>query len=113
MQQRLSGTGGAHLRDHGKVQPAYLCARRMVELTPDDADAWCAMAELAHIVGQREQARIGYDKYLAAHPDDAEVRHILTAPCAMKPHAGRALPDECIQQLYKKFSAFCESNMVL
>jgi predicted TPR repeat methyltransferase len=100
----------AHLREYGKIQPAYLCARRMVELAPDDAQAWCSMAELAHIVGQREQARIGYEKYLDAHPEDAEVRHILTALRDEAPPA--RVPDACIQQLYKKFSAFYESNMV-
>ena len=100
----------SHLRDYGKVQPAYLCARRVVELSPDDAEAWCAMAELAHIVGQREQARIGYEKYLQSNPEDAEVRHILTALRDEAPPA--RVPDACIQQLYKKFSAFYESNMV-
>ena len=99
-----------HLRDHGKVQTAYLCARRVVELAPQDMEAWCAMAELAHIVGQREQARIGYEKYLEANPEDAEVRHILTALRDETPPA--RVPDECIQQLYRKFSAFYESNMV-
>jgi predicted TPR repeat methyltransferase len=107
--ERLSELA-AHLREYGKIQPAYLCARRMVELAPDDAEAWCSMAELAHIVGQREQARIGYEKYLKSHPEDAEVRHILTA---LRDEATPArVPDECIQQLYKKFSAFYESNMV-
>jgi predicted TPR repeat methyltransferase len=100
----------SHLRDHGKIQTAYLCARRAVELAPDDAQAWCAMAELAHIVGQRLQARIGYEKYLESHPGDAEVRHILTALRDEAPPA--RVPDACIQQLYKKFSAFYESNMV-
>jgi predicted TPR repeat methyltransferase len=99
-----------HLRDHGKVQPAYLCARRVVELAPDDADAWCAVAELAHIVGQREQARLAYEKYLQSNPDDAEVRHILTALRDEAPPA--RVPDECIQQLYRKFSAFYEANMM-
>ena len=99
-----------HLREHGKVQPAYLCARRAVELSPDDGEAWCAMAELAHIVGQRDQARIGYEKYLESNPEDAEVRHILTALRDEAP-PGR-VPDACIQQLYRKFSAFYESNMV-
>jgi len=100
----------SHLRDHGKIQTAYLCARRAVELSPDDAEVWCAMAELAHIVGQRQQARIGYEKYLESHPDDAEVQHILTALRDEAPPA--RVPDACIQQLYKKFSAFYESNMV-
>ena len=100
----------AHLRDYGKVQPAYLCARRVVELAPDDANAWCAMAELAHIVGRRDEAREGYEKYLAGNPDDAEVRHILTALRDEAPPA--RVPDACIQQLYKKFSAFYEDNMV-
>lgn len=107
--QALSGFS-ARLRDHGKVQTAYLCARRVVELTPDDAEAWCAMAELAHIVGQREEARTGYEKYLESNPEDAEVRHILTALRDEAPPA--RVPDACIQQLYKKFSAFYESNML-
>jgi predicted TPR repeat methyltransferase len=100
----------ARLREHGKVQPAYLCARRVVELSPNDGEAWCAMAELAHIVGQRDQARSGYEKYLEGNPDDAEVRHILTALRDEAP-PGR-VPDQCIQQLYRKFSAFYENNMV-
>ena len=100
----------SHLRDNGRTQTAYLCARRAVELAPGDADAWCAMAELAHIVGQREQARIGYEKYLETHPDDAEVRHILTALRDEAPPA--RVPDACIQQLYRKFSHFYEANMV-
>jgi predicted TPR repeat methyltransferase len=105
----LSGLA-SHLRDYGKIQTAYLCARRVVELSPDDSEAWCAMAELAHIVGQRDQARIGYEKYLQSNPQDAEVRHILTALRDEAPPA--RVPDACIQQLYKKFSAFYESNMV-
>ena len=100
----------AHLRDNGRVQPAYLCAKRVVELAPDDSEAWCAMAELAHIVGKRKDARIGYEKSLEGSPDDAEVRHILTALRDEAPPA--RVPDECIQQLYKKFSAFYESNMI-
>jgi predicted TPR repeat methyltransferase len=100
----------ARLRENGKVQTAYLCARRVVELAPDNGEAWCAMAELAHIVGQREQARIGYEKYLQAFPQDAEVRHILTALRDEAPPA--RVPDECIRQLYSSFSAFYENNMV-
>lgn len=100
----------SHLRDYGKIQTAYLCAKRATELSPDDAEAWCAMAELAHIVGQRAQARAGYEKYLESNPHDAEVRHILTALRDEAPPA--RVPDACIQQLYKKFSAFYESNMV-
>ncbi|HWC62248.1 MAG TPA: methyltransferase [Rhizomicrobium sp.] len=100
----------ARLREHGKIQPAYLCARRVVELSPDDAEAWCAMAELAHIAGRRDQARIGYEKYLESNPSDAEVRHILTALRDEAP-PGR-VPDACIQQLYRNFSAFYENNMV-
>jgi predicted TPR repeat methyltransferase len=82
----------------------------VVELSPDDSEAWCAMAELAHIAGRRDQARIGYEKYLESNPGDAEVRHILTALRDEAP-PGR-VPDQCIQQLYKKFSAFYENNMV-
>src|SRR5262249_6683722 len=48
--------------------------------------------------------------YLKSNPDDAEVRHILTALRDEAP-PGR-VPDQCIRQLYQKFSAFYENNMV-
>ena len=76
--EELSKLAG-RLRANGKMQTAFLCQQRAAELSPDDADAWCTLGELAHIVGRRDQARIAYEKYLTFQPDDAEVRHILVA----------------------------------
>ena len=93
----------ARLRSNGKVQTAFLCLSRAVELTPDDAEAWCALAEVAHIVGHREEARRAYEKYFAVHPEDAEVEHILTALRDEPPPA--RVPDACIRHLYRNFRA--------
>src|SRR5579862_3346231 len=97
------------LRSHGKVQTAFICQKHATELAADDAEAWCDLGELAHIVGRREQARAAYEKYLEFEPGDAEVKHILVALRDETPPT--RVPDECIQQLYKRFSNFYESNM--
>jgi predicted TPR repeat methyltransferase len=97
------------LRDRGKVQTAFLCQQKAVELAPDDSDAWYELGELAHIVGRRGEARAAYERYLEFHPEDAEIRHILVA---LKDEAPPPrVPNECIQQLYQRFSSFYESNV--
>jgi predicted TPR repeat methyltransferase len=98
------------LRSHGKVQTAFLCRQRAVELAPDDAEAWCQFGDIAHIAGRRADARIAYERYLEMRPDDAEIRHIVSA-LRDEPPPPR-VPDSCILQLYQRFSAFYESNMV-
>ena len=97
------------LRDRGKIQTALLCRQRAAELSPDDPQAWSSFGEVAHIAGRRDQAREAYEKYLQLRPDDAEVRHILVAPRDDAPPA--RVPDECIQQLYRRFSTFYEANV--
>jgi predicted TPR repeat methyltransferase len=97
------------LRRGGKTRMAFLCQQTVVKLAADDADAWCYLGELAHIVGQRDEARDAYEKYLSLEPDDAEVKHILVALRDEVPPS-RA-PDECIQQLYERFSSFYEKNV--
>lgn len=97
------------LRSHGKVQTAFVCRRRAAELLPHDAQAWCDYGDIAHIAGRREDARAAYEHYLMLVPDDAEIRHILRA---LKDEAPPPrVPDECIQQLYQRFSAFYDVNM--
>jgi predicted TPR repeat methyltransferase len=99
----------ARLRDHGKIQPAFLCQRRAAERAVSDAEKWFELGELAHILGRRDDARIAYGKYLELEPDDAEVRHILVA--LQDGPAPSRVPDDCIQQLYSRFSSFYEKNM--
>src|SRR5215469_6443491 len=67
------------LREAGKVQPAYLCGKRTVELKPDDWDAWYDLGEIAQCVGRRDEARHAYQKYFDAHPEDGEIEHLLIA----------------------------------
>jgi len=91
------------------VETAFLLQRRAAEMTPTDASLWYQLAELAHIMGDRETARTAYETYAKSHPEDAEVRHILIAL------RGEPLPpradDQCIEQIYHKFAEFYESNM--
>jgi predicted TPR repeat methyltransferase len=97
------------LRSHGKVQAAFLCRRRAAELLPEDAEAWCHYGDIAHIAGRRDDARAAYRHYLELNPGDAEIRHILVALNDDEPPP--RVPDECIQQLYERFSAFYDANM--
>jgi predicted TPR repeat methyltransferase len=97
------------LREHGKVQTAFICQQRAAELTPDDAQALCVLGELAHILGRRDEARQAYERYLALRPDDAEVAHLLTA--LRDDEIPERVPDQCIVQLYERFSSFYDENV--
>ena len=61
------------LKETGKFQSAYLCAKRTIELNPEDWDAWYELGELAQCVGRRDEARAAYQKYFDAHPEDGEI----------------------------------------
>lgn len=99
----------SRLRSEGKVQAAYLCQERVTELQPDNSAHWRTLGELAHIIGKRSEARAAYEQYVAQRPDDAEIQHLLTS---LRDDAAPArVPDECIKQLYERFSEFYESNM--
>ena len=97
------------MKDYGQVQPAYLCVRKAVQLTPDDVDAWYEMGEIGLCVGKREEARAAYQKYLDACPDDGEIEHLLIAlrDEVIPPRAS----DRAIQHIYKNFAASYESRM--
>ena len=97
------------LKDNGKVQTAFLCAKRAVELKPDYWDAWYDLGDLGQSVGRRDEARQAYQKYFDAHPDDAELEHLLVA-LRDEPPPPRA-SDRTIQQIYKGFAVTYESRM--
>jgi predicted TPR repeat methyltransferase len=97
------------LREAGKVQPAYLCGKRTVELKPDDWNAWYDLGEIAQCVGKRDEARVAYQKYLGAHPEDGEVEHLLIALNDDQPPPRAS--DRAIQHIYKNFAASYESRM--
>ncbi|HXJ01385.1 MAG TPA: methyltransferase domain-containing protein [Micropepsaceae bacterium] len=97
------------LKDNGKVQTAFLCTKRAVELKPDYWDAWYDLGDLAQSVGRREEAREAYQKYFDTHPEDAELEHLLVA-LRDEPPPPRA-SDRTIQQIYKGFAGTYETRM--
>lgn len=98
------------LHEAGKVQTAFICQQKAVELDPDNADRLRHLGELAHIVGRRTIARDAYERYLSFEPDDAEVKHLLVS---LRDEATpNRVPDECIKQLYERFSSFYDHNML-
>jgi len=106
--QDLAGLAD-RLREAGKVQTALICQRRAVELTPENPAMLRHLGELAHIVGRRDDARDAYQRYLELEPNDAEIRHLLVSLRDEAPPP--RVPNQCIEQLYHRFSSFYESNM--
>ena len=98
------------LHEAGKVQTAYICRQKAVELDANDAASLRHLGELSHIVGNRAGARDAYERYLKFEPDDAEVKHLLVS--LRDDAAPDRVPDECIKQLYERFSSFYEDNML-
>jgi predicted TPR repeat methyltransferase len=97
------------LRAEGYVLAAFVCQHYAASLAPDDAKQWKYLGDLAHIVGRREDARTAYERYLALHPQDPEIEHILVSLRDETPPP-RA-PNRCIEKLYSRFAEFYEENM--
>jgi len=91
------------------VRKAYLVQKRAVALPGAVAEHWYQMGELAHIAGNRDEARTAYERYAELVPDDPEVAHILKA-LRNEPPPQRA-PDDYLKHLYKRFSEYYESSM--
>src|SRR4051812_8893888 len=98
------------LKENGEVQAAHLCAKRTIELKPDDWSAWYDLGEILQCLGRRAEARAAYQKYFDANPDDGEIEHLLIAlrDDAPPPRAS----DRAIQKIYKNFAASYESRML-
>ena len=97
------------LRYKDKEQLAFLCQQQAAALAPENADMWYDLAEMAEMVGRREDARAAYEKYIELKPDDADIRHILVA-LRGEPAPPRA-PDKAIEQMYAEFSRTFETNL--
>jgi predicted TPR repeat methyltransferase len=97
------------LNENGKVQTAYLCAKRSVELNPQDWDAWYDLGDMAQSVGRRDEARKAFQVYFDTHPEDAEIEHLLVALRDDTPPPRAS--DRTIQQIYKGFAATYEVRM--
>jgi predicted TPR repeat methyltransferase len=98
------------LKDYGKMQTAYICAKRVVELDPVDWLAWYLLGDLCQYVGKREEARHAFQKYFAAHPDDAEIEHLLVALQDETPPERAS--DRTIQHIYKGFARSFDGRLV-
>jgi len=98
------------LRATGKVQTAYLCGKRMVELEPENTEAWYEFGEIAQCVGRRQEARSAYQKYFDKNPHDGEIEHLLIA-LRDEPPPSRA-SDRAILHIYKAFAPRYEERMV-
>jgi predicted TPR repeat methyltransferase len=98
------------LRALGNVQTAYICGKKIIEMEPENWDAWYDLGEVSQCVGKREEARIAYQKYFDARPDDGEIEHLLIAlrDDAPPPRAS----DRAILHIYKTFAASYESRML-
>jgi predicted TPR repeat methyltransferase len=99
----------ARLSDRGELQPAFLCRKRIAELTPSDPGVWYELGNAAYYLGRREDAHYSYAKYLESHPEDARLHQIMAALKGDAPPS-RA-PDECIRQIYRSFSAKYDALM--
>lgn len=98
------------LRQRGKAQTAYICVKRVVELEPQNTDAWYDLGDITHYLGRRDEAREAYQKYFDTNPGDGEVEHLLIA-LKDGPPPERA-SDRAIQHIYKNFAASYENLML-
>jgi predicted TPR repeat methyltransferase len=98
------------LREQGKVQTAYICGKRTVELEPQNTDAWYDLGEIAQCLGRREEARAAYQIFFDANPDDGEIEHLLIALRDDAPPERAS--DRAILHIYKNFAASYESRML-
>jgi predicted TPR repeat methyltransferase len=99
----------AHLQESGKIEAAFQCLKRVTELTPENPDAWHALGFAAQAVGRRDNARDAFANYLEARPEDASIRHILTAlrDEAPPPRAS----NDCVLQIFQDFSSHYDTKM--
>jgi len=98
------------LRAAGKIQTAYLCGKRVVELEPANHDAWYDLGEIAQCLGRREDAKDAYQKYFDANPHDGEIEHLLMALNDSTPPERAS--DRAIQHIYKNFAPSYEERML-
>ncbi len=97
------------LKRVGNPQTAYLCAKRALELKPDNWDAWLEFGDLCLAVSKRDEARQAFETYFRANPDDAEIEHLLVALKDERPPERAS--NRAIQKIYKDFAWCYESRM--
>jgi predicted TPR repeat methyltransferase len=98
------------LKDIGAMQTAYICAKRVVELEPEDWQAWYMLGDLCQYVGKRDEALNAFQTYFAANPDDAEIEHLLIALRDDTPPVRTS--NRTIQHIYKGFARTFDTRLV-
>jgi predicted TPR repeat methyltransferase len=91
------------------VRLAYLVQKKAAMLAPDEPMIAYRLAELAHIMGLRNEARTAYEFYFRHFPGDHETALILSA-LRDEPPPERA-PDDFLTFVYRRFSGFYEETM--
>jgi predicted TPR repeat methyltransferase len=99
----------ARLKSADKVRLAYLVQKKAAMLAPDEPMIAYRLAELAHIMGLRNEARTAYEFYFRHFPGDHETALILSA-LRDEPPPERA-PDDFLTFVYRRFSGFYEETM--
>jgi len=90
-------------------EQAFLCARMVVELEPENSSAWHKLGRMAQYAGHRADAAAAYEKYLSYVEEDATIEHILVALRgeAPPPRSSNAYIVEC----FDAFSSHYDSKM--
>jgi predicted TPR repeat methyltransferase len=99
----------AHLQESGKNEAAFQCLKRVTELTPENPEAWHALGFAAQAAGRRKDAGRAFATYLESRPEDATIRHLLTALRDESPPPRAS--DECILQIFSEFSSHYDTKM--
>ena len=101
----------ASLRDDDQPLAAYICQHRLAELSPDDAEAWYRLGDLAQMVGRRQDARAAYEHYrdLLTEPDTAMDLILVSLRDEQPPPRAS---DTCVTQLFDSFAQTYDEHMV-
>jgi predicted TPR repeat methyltransferase len=95
--------------NQGMWDASFRCARKVADLQPDSSDAWYNLGRMAQFADRRDEAARAYEKYLAAKPEDATIRHQLIALHDEPPPARAS--NECILQTFQDFSSHYDTKM--
>lgn len=98
-----------HLRECGKYEAAYQCAKKVTEQRPEDPNAWYGLGYAAQAAGLRNKTREAYERYLECGVEDPVISHLLVALRDEAPPP--RVPDECILKTFNNFSPIYDTKM--
>lgn len=86
------------------------CLRRAVELDPDHVEALRLLGVVHYALGEREQARQVYARWLERDPDEPVARHMLSA-CGGAPPPDRA-DDGYVRKVFDQFAGSFDQQLL-